>query len=192
MSTVIPTIEPKSVRAGDTWKWRREDLSAYPAPTWALKYRFKNAAGGFELTAAADGAQFAVTVAASASADHPAGTYDWVAWVEGAGEQYTVGTGRLTVEPDLRAGDVGTPLDLRSPARQLLEKLEAALLARDPSLAAYTLQTGSGSRTKQFTSLAEVRTEYEKVKADVLREDVAAAIARGHANPRKTFVRFVG
>jgi len=45
MAATIPSDEPARLRAGDTWKWTRT-LGDYPAGTWTLKYRFKNAAGG--------------------------------------------------------------------------------------------------------------------------------------------------
>ena len=50
MAVDIPENEPDTLRAGDTWKWTRT-LADYPASAWTLKYRFKSAAGGFELEA---------------------------------------------------------------------------------------------------------------------------------------------
>lgn len=190
MSTSIPTSEPQALRAGDTWQWRRE-LADYPASAWTLKYRFKNSAGGFEITATADGDVHAVTVPAATTAAYVAGAYDFVGWVEGGGQKFTViADRRLLIEPDLRNGLATAALDLRSNARQRLEALEAAMLARDPSLASYTIQTAGGARTKQFTTLAEVRTEYDKVRAEVQREEAAAIIANGGKNPRHYYVRF--
>lgn len=190
MSTEIPITEPTELRAGDTWKWRREDLASYPADSWTLKYRFKNASIGFEIEASADGVNHAIEVSAATTAAHNAGVYDWAAWVESGAEQYTIASGRLTVLANLRAGAAAAGLDLRSDARKYLDALKAALLARDPTLAAYTFQTGGGSRTKQFSTLAEVRVEYEKVQAEVAREDAAEAVAKGLGNPRRMFVRF--
>jgi hypothetical protein len=118
------------------------------------------------------------------------GANDFVAWVAYSGEEYTIGSGRIKVETDLRGVSASAALDIRSPARKILEKLEVAMQARDPSLASYSIQTGNGSRTKQFTTLAEVRIEYEHVRAEVAREDQAASIAAGNGNPRKLFVRF--
>lgn len=190
MSTSIPTAVPTSLRAGDTWAWRIEDLVDYPASAYTLKYRFKTSAGGFEITAAADGNHYAIAVAAAVTAVYVPGTYDFIGWVEAGAAKYTVVHGRLTVAPNLRAGSAESPLDLRSPARQYLERLEAALIARDPTLAAYTIQTGGGSRTKQFTTLADVRAEYDRVRAQVHHEDAAAAVAAGLPDPRRAYVRF--
>jgi len=34
----IPTNEPSTIIAGDTWQWSRRDLSDYPASSWTLEY----------------------------------------------------------------------------------------------------------------------------------------------------------
>lgn len=44
MSVTVPTTEPESVVAGDTWTWKRL-LADYPAGTYTLKYRLINAVG---------------------------------------------------------------------------------------------------------------------------------------------------
>ena len=64
----IPTSEPDSLRIGDTWQWRREDLFDYPASAWTLIYYFRNATSHFDVTASADGSYFAVTVAKATTA----------------------------------------------------------------------------------------------------------------------------
>ena len=72
MAADIPTSEPAELRAGDTWKWTKT-LADYPASAWTLKYRFKNAAGGFEIIAATAGSDYAITVAASTTTAYAAG-----------------------------------------------------------------------------------------------------------------------
>ena len=51
MAASIPTTEPTSLRAGNTWQWRREDLSDYPASTWTLTYHFRNRTSHFDVVA---------------------------------------------------------------------------------------------------------------------------------------------
>lgn len=126
----IPTNEPSQLRAGDTWKWRRENLADYPAGTWTLRYRFKNAAGGFEVTATASGLAHAVTVPAATTGGYAAGVYSWVAWVESGAERYTVDSGEAEVLPDLRAGTAAAAQDLRTHARRVVEAIEAVLEGR--------------------------------------------------------------
>lgn len=191
MSASIPSFVPGTLRAGDTWQWTQE-VPDYPASDgWALKYRFKTASGGFEITAAASGAAYAVTVAAATTAAYVAGVYDYVAWVAKAGEEHTVLSGRqLQVLPDLRSGSATAGLDLRSNARKRLDVLEAAMLARDPSIASYTIQTSAGPRAVTYSSLADVRVEYDRVKAEVQAEADAARIAQGGKSRRNLYVRF--
>lgn len=124
------TNEPTSLRAGDTWTWRREDLGDYPASAgWTLKYYFRNATHKFDLTATADGDAYAVTVAKADTGKTP-GWYDWLAVVESDTERHEVDAGRLHVLPNLATDAV---YDARSFARKMLEYVEAALLDRATS-----------------------------------------------------------
>ena len=38
MAIIIPETEPLDFYSGETVKWKRTDLSDYPAPTWTLYY----------------------------------------------------------------------------------------------------------------------------------------------------------
>lgn len=187
MSAAIPTTEPESARAGDTWKWRREDLSDYPAPTWTLKYRFKNAAGGFEVVATADGSSFAVTVPHTTTDDFAAGDYEYVAWVEGGGERYTVKAGAFKVLPNLTAAAATDALDTRSHARKALDAIEAVIEGRaTKDQEAYTIN----GRSVQRTPLAELITFRDRYRAEVRREEQAARLAAGLPSRKGIFVRF--
>ena len=44
MDITIPETEPLEFYSGTTVKWKRTDLSDYPAPTWTLNYFLKNQA----------------------------------------------------------------------------------------------------------------------------------------------------
>lgn len=187
MTLPVPTSEPLELRAGDTWKWRREDLVDFPASTWVLKYRFKNTAGGFEVTAAADGAHHAVTVTASASSVYNEGRYDYIAWVESGAEKYTVKTGELSVLPDLRANSATNPSDIRSHARKVLEAIEAVIEKRaTKDQEAYTI----AGRSLQRTPLPQLIMMRDRYRTEVRREIQAARIAAGLDSGRGFFVRF--
>ncbi len=187
MTLSIPTKEPETLRAGDTWKWRREDLADYPAPTWTLTYRFKSPSSGFEITAAADGTYFDITVAASATAAYPAGEYDYIGRVSSGTEKYTVATGRLTVTPDLAQNEAANPFDTRSHARKVLEAIEAVIEKRaTQDQEAYTIN----GRSLQRTPVAELLALRDRYRLEVTREDDAAALAAGRGDRRRTFVRF--
>lgn len=101
----IATIEPLSFVAGDTVKWKRT-LDDYPASDdWVLKYSARTtSAVAIAITAAADGDDHLVTLAAADTAEYTASTYKWTAWVEKDDERYTVGEGYFTVKPNLATG----------------------------------------------------------------------------------------
>lgn len=183
----IPTTEPAELRAGDTWEWRREDLAAdYPASAWTLTYRFKNAAGGFEVIAAADGDAFAVTVAAATTAAYAAGTYAWAAQVVSGATKKTVDSGTFKVLPNLFAGQATAASDQRTHARKTLEAVEAVIEGR-ASLDQEEFQIG-GRMLKRMpiADLLRFRAFY---KGEVDREQAAEALANGMGVARKIQVR---
>lgn len=179
----IPTNEPVSLRAGDTWKWKRT-LADYPAGTWTLKYRFKNAAGYFEIVASADGTDHSVEVSAATTAAYAAGRYTWMAWVEGGSEKYTVDTGTLEVDPDYRASTAA--YDGRSHARKMLDAIEAWLEARDPAVAEYEI---AGRRMK-YIPVAELIKLRNRYITEVSAEDARDKLAKGEGLGRRIQFRF--
>jgi hypothetical protein len=178
----IPTSEPASARAGDTWRWTRS-LTDYPAGTWTLKYRFRNATlAGFEIVAGASGTDHDVNVAAATSAGYGAGTYTWTAWVEGGtSEKYTVGGGTMEVEPDYRAAAAGAMLDDRTHAKKMLDSIEAWLESKDPAVAEYEI---AGRRMKYIPigELMQLRIRYRQ---EVAAQEAAKKLARGQGVGRR-------
>lgn len=179
--TDIATQEPAQLRAGDTWRWQRQ-LDDYPAGTWTLKYRFKNSTTGFEIVSTSSGTLHDVTVAAATTAAYTAGSYTWIAWVEGgSSEKYTVDSGTIEVLPDYRGGLATVALDDRSHARKMLDAIEAWLESRDPGVAEYEI---AGRRMKYIPAaeLIKLRSRYQR---EVAGEDAAEKIARGELAPKK-------
>lgn len=182
MAADIPTIEPSEVRAGDTWKWTKS-LPDYPASAWTLKYRFKNATTGFEITASASGDAYSVTVAAATTAAYASGSYSWIAWVEGGtSEKYTVDTGVCTVDPDYRSGTASVALDDRSHARKVMDSIEAVIEGRaSKDQERYQIAGRELIRTP-IPILLKLRQHY---KAEVDGQAAAEAIANGLATGRR-------
>lgn len=179
----IPTIEPTTANAGDTWRWTRT-LADYPASAgWALSYTLINAAAKITINASASGDDHAVTVSAATTAGYAAGSYDWRARVSRAGEVYTVGEGRITV----RNAFGGSTFDARSHARKTLEAIEAVIEGRASSEVSYYM---IGNRQLRYMTPAELLTLRDKYRAEVAREDAAAAVAAGLPDKRRVFVRF--
>lgn len=124
MAYQIPTTEPTTVRAGDSWKWTRADLADFPASTWTLTYRFRNASGYFDVVANADGEAYAVSVAPATTGAIVAGRYDWAAFVDDGTDRHQVDQGATEVLPDIAAAAAH---DGRIWARRMLEAVEATL-----------------------------------------------------------------
>ena len=185
MTAPIPTTEPTSLRAGDTWAWTRS-LADYPASAWTLTYYFRNATAHFDVVATADGDDFAVAVAKATTAALVPGDYDWTAFVASVTERHQVGMGRAAVLPDITNA---YPHDGRSFARRMLDAIEAALESRAGTdqldLVNATLDSRSIQRDK--AGLITLRSQF---KAEVAREEHGAAIANGLGGKNRLLVRF--
>lgn len=176
----IPEKEPSQLRVGDTWRWTRS-LADYPAGTWTLNYRFKNAAGGFEIAASASGTTHDITVDAVTTGAYTAGDYQWMAWVVSGAEKFTIDQGSATLLPDYRSGAATAALDDRSHARKTLEAIAQWIEGRSPGVAEYEI---AGRRMKYIpiTDLLKLRERY---KAEVANENAADALRRGEGIGRK-------
>jgi hypothetical protein len=180
----IATTEPTELRAGDTWAWRREDLTGdYPASAgWALKYYFRNASGFFDVAADADGDAFAVAVAKAVTATRVAGSYDWIAVVESASDRHQVDSGILAVRPDFSAA---AALDARSFARTLFDAVEAALISK----------ASAGQLDLVKASLSDRGVEYSQgalmsLRSQLLSEVRRETSAQNGVDSRRVLVRF--
>lgn len=188
MTLIVPTAEPTTVNAGDTVKWLKP-LADYPASDgWVLNYTFINSIGKITIAASAQGADHLVNVAPDVTVNWAAGTYDWRAQASKLGETYTVATGRTVVQPAFSA----ETLDGRTHARKLLDAVEATLAGRATSATAEYEIGGGGnhSRKLKFIPVPELLTLRDRLRADVVREDAAAAVAAGLSPRGRIQVRF--
>lgn len=188
MTASIPTTEPTVVRAGDTVKWTRS-LSDYPASaSWVLKYRLVNAGGEIDITASASGADHLVNVAAAVSADWDDGLFQWQAYVEKAGERYTVGVGQIEIKPNLVAVSGG--LDTRSRARRILDELEAAFEDYTSNGQGMVQRYTIGGREMWFRAFDDFERKLVYWRGRVAAEEVQQSIDQGRGNPRRRYLGF--
>lgn len=178
----IPTIEPASLNAGNTAKWLKT-LPDYPAGEgWALAYVLVNGSNRLTFSASAQGDEHLVQVAANTTATWAAGAYDWRATVTRQGEVYTVGEGRITIEPGF-----GAAIDARSHARRTLQAIEDTLEGRATSA---TAEYQIAGRQLKYIPIPELLTLRDRYRQEVRDEDAAARIAAGLGNPGRIYVRF--
>jgi hypothetical protein len=122
-------------------------------------------------------------VAPATTVGYGVGEFTWYAWVEKVGARVTVDDGLVTIKGDPSAL---AAYDGRSTARKMLDQIEAALLAFNLGVKAYTI--GSRSMTKADTP--ELLTMRDRFRAEVENEIAAEKIAAGLGNPRNFGVRF--
>lgn len=186
MATIL-TLEPAFVRAGDSVAWTRA-LADYPATSWTLKYRLINSAGKIDITATASGTDHLINVSAATSATWAAGVYTWAAYVEGgSSERYTLGTGSITIQPNLAAQSAG--FDARSTAKKALDDTRAALatwIASNGQVQEYEI---AGRRMK-YASAIDIEARIRLLEREVAREQVAEKLAAGLNTARQIRVRF--
>lgn len=183
----IPTTEPTEIQAGDTTKWRREDLTSdYPASqSWVLNYNFVGQAGRFAVAATADGDKFAITILAATSAAYVAGIYQWVAKVSKGTESYTVDSGTCKVLTDLSAKT--TAFDGRTHVKKVLDAIEAVVEGRaTKDQESYSIAGRQLSRTP-IADLLKLRAQY---KSEYESELKAERIKNGMGTGGRVLVRF--
>jgi hypothetical protein len=175
MAETIPTTEPASVRAGDTWRWQIS-VPAYPAPTWTLTYTLFSAAGTLALVSSASGSAHLIDQSPAETAGYTAGQYHYVLHASDGTDRFQIGEGVIEVLPNLSALD---SYDGRSHAKQMLDAIDAMMLGRatdgDLDVIAVTTGTGRGT-TWSPAELMRIRSHYA---AQVAHEQDMAARARG-------------
>ena len=183
--TSIATSEPAELRVGDTWQWRREDLSDYPASLWTLTYYVRNASAYFDIVATADGVNFAISVAKATTALKTAGEYTWVAVVSDATYRYEVDSGSFTLLPNY---GTAAAYDGRKFAQRLLDSVEAILenRATTDQLDLVSSAIGDRSLTRDMAEMWKLRTN---LRGEVKREEAAEAMRNGESRNR-LLVRF--
>ncbi len=191
MSTTTRITEPTQITQGDRVAWTRT-ISDYPATLYTLEYRFRSDAGpGFNVTADADGDDFDAVITSAQSATAKAGKYAWQAWlteIADATHTFAIQVGNTTITPGF-ATDAKGIVDLRSPAKQTLDAIDAALLAAATSdVMEYEISTPSGMRrVKRRLDLLTMRKEFAAI---VAAENTRERLRRGGPFMQTVGVRF--
>jgi len=182
---------------GDTLAYTTA-LPDYPAGDgWTLTYRLVPRVAGTVYTIAAtpNGDDYDVAVSATDTALWTAGEYSWAAYVEKAGERYTIegwastdgtyGAGTITLKPD---PGVVTAYDGRSQARKAVDDLRTAMATYSASHGTISEYEIAGRRMK-FRASAEILEFLSYWQTVLNREDAAEADAKGFASPRRYYLR---
>ena len=190
-SSNYPESEPTRLQAGDRWMWKRTDLATdYPTADYSLTYVARlNGAGSttFTLTSTETATEYLVEIPSATTASYTAGTYAWVLYITRTSDSERVELARGTWE--VTANRATSTADPRSFARKALDAIEA-YLADSNNVAAASYQI-NGRSLSRF-SRADLYTERDRLKAEVLREENAEKLKRGLGVNSKISVRFYG
>jgi len=171
---------------GDTWS-QTDTLSDYPASAgWVLKTRivYDGAGTAFTLSSTASGDDHVTTAAASTTAGWTAGSCTWFQYVEVGAVKKSIGSGKITLQPDPRVAS--TALDLRTAAQVGLDAVRAVLRG---TATAGVLKYAIAGRTLERYSITELLALESKLAADVIAEKRAEDLTAGLGDRNKVYVR---
>jgi hypothetical protein len=178
---------PQYFVAGDTVSWVVSAQGDRTSATYTLQFALR---GTQVLTVAgvADGDGWRVSLTAAQTAALPAGDYSWQQTITDGTDRFTVGQGRVKIQPNIEAQPVG--FDGRTQAEKDLTTVQAEIRARVSGGASLNYTIGTRSLAKEpISALLQLES---KLKADVAREKMAERLASGMGNPRSIFIRFGG
>jgi len=162
MSENIPSIEPTSIRAGDTVQFTKNSAMeidgvsfSFPSSSYTLKYKLVGRSGITEsITAEADGEDFSITISSTISA-LTAGIYTLIGWVEGASSfRKTVYQSQCEVKANLASATAAT--DTREFWQKILEAISATLEKRASIVQSAMTVPGISGKTIQYMTLKEL------------------------------------
>ena len=178
-----------TITLGDTLNYTTAVVDYTADNGWVLKTRLVPRVAGpsaISLTSAPDSTDPSLHRTQATTADTAAwtaGTYSWFAYVEKGTEQYKVSEGQVILAPDPRVVSV---LDNRSSAQQALDAIDAALAgSTSPTVLSYRI----GERELRNYAPDELAARRSQLVTQVKRERRAIALAKGLADPSKSFVR---
>ena len=174
--------------AGDTLNYRATAPAYTPEDGWSLMFRLVPRSAGaaaIDVVGIASDGGWLVQVLASDTAAWSAGTYGWSAWVDRAGEVYTIESGQLTVRANPRTAAPGADTRLQSEID--LEAIQATL--RGKASSATLMYQINGRRMESYT-LTELLKLEAKYKREVDADRAAAGLVPQYGSgPRRILVR---
>jgi len=165
MPPPIVTTEPDVLIAGDTWSWDKHVNDYSAADGWQLSYTLQGTekidlAWSTEVVAHPNGVDFRITVPAATTATKTPGSLFWQAYVTKATERHTVGSGVITLKPNLATAAAGSQ---RTHAEKTLAVIKAALEGRLTSdIESYQI-VGRAVNKIPIEQLVKLRGVYESM-----------------------------
>lgn len=173
---------PKRIRAGDSLKFS-DDITNYPAPTWTLTYTIATSNQVFDFSSSADGTSHSFALLPSFTSKFPAGKYQYQATISDGTDRFTVGSGSLVIEADLKL----TAKAAFSHVEKTLENLEAVIEGKATT---DQLSFSIAGRSLSRYPIGELLAWRDKYKSELRALERAERIAQGKGNSAHIRARF--
>ena len=97
MAITVPETEPLDFYSGETVKFKRTDLSDYPAPTWTLNYFLQKSGTKIDFASSQDGstAHHLISLTPLTTAGYKVGLYHWIVEARDGTDVYVVDEGYM-------------------------------------------------------------------------------------------------
>tara|TARA_R100001530_G_scaffold123957_1_gene92038 strand:- start:3053 stop:3646 length:594 start_codon:yes stop_codon:yes gene_type:complete len=159
-----PESEPLKFHAGETVKWKRTDLSDFPASTYTLYYTLVKDGTRITFNSSQDGSteNHAVTLAHATTAAYTVGVYNWSVEARSSSEVYVVDKGVMEILTDYAEQSSGA--DERSVAKKMVDAYESLFANQITNKTIEQLSYSIAGRSISKLSAEQIRMEYLRWK----------------------------
>jgi len=125
MAITISETEPLEFYSGTTVKWKRTDLTDYPAPTWTLNYFLQKSGTKIDFASSQDGSTTGhlISLTPASIAGYTVVLYHWIVEARDGTDVYVVDEGYLEIKTDYAEQTSG--YDDRSVAKKMVDAYES-------------------------------------------------------------------
>ncbi len=178
---------PARITNGDSLSWLDDPTvdnlrNKLSPPDWTLSYSFIGAVK-LELTAIQEGSRWKTSMTTTQSSSLSAGDYYWQAYATNGSDRVNIGSGKLSVMPNLHAAKAGD--DMRSQTKKDLDAVQSAMRAMisGGAVAKYAI----GHRQVEKMAMSDLLILESRLKILLKREEGSG---NGQGSPNNTLVRF--
>lgn len=173
--------EPTVISAGLSYSWSKS-LTDYPASTWTLAYSLVNHQHQYDISAAANGDDYAVSITKTESAIFEPGRYHLIGFVDDGTDRVQIYAGEVYVYPDYTE-----VADLRTWAEKTLDAVEAVIANTATKDQQSVMVDGQTLIRRSMADLIMLR---DRMRREVAAEKRAADVAAGLGHSGRVQLRF--
>jgi hypothetical protein len=190
MAITISDTEPLNFYSGETVKWKRTDLSDYPAPTWTLYYVLQKTGTRITFNSSQDGSStnHLISLTPSTTAGYTVGLYHFVVEARDGTDVYVVDEGYMEIKTDFAEQSSG--YDDRSVAKKMVDAYESLFSNQITNSTLEQLSYSIAGRSISKMSASEIRTEYLRWQRLYQQEVDELRIKNGLGTRKRILTRF--